>query len=67
MLLETHSEYSPWIIVRADNKKISRLNIIMDILSRVECPDKSEHIKPPDSDVVFKFDHHFLETGKLAP
>ncbi len=39
----------------------------MDILSRVECPDKSEHIKPPDSDVVFKFDHHFLETGKLAP
>ena len=67
MLECTHIKESPWIIVRADNKKIARLNIIKDILSRVKCPNKDEHIEVPNDDVIFEYKSSYCSDGKLAP
>jgi polyphosphate kinase 2 len=66
MLEHTHSEKCPWVIVNADNKKITRLNIIRDILSRVDCPDKSKHMEMPSADVLLEYNSKYFSDGKLA-
>lgn len=58
MLQRTHSDNSPWIIVKANDKKTARLNVIKDILSRVDCPDRDEHLSIPDSNIVMKYDEN---------
>lgn len=55
MLRSTHSEVSPWIIVKADDKKTARLNVIRDILSTVDCPEKNEHFCVPDPEIIVKY------------
>lgn len=66
MLEKTNSDKCPWIIVHADNKRIARLNVIKDLLSRVECPDQNLHYEMSDTEVVFKFDNECLIKQKLA-
>tara|TARA_R110000772_G_scaffold172797_1_gene284682 strand:+ start:4007 stop:4747 length:741 start_codon:yes stop_codon:yes gene_type:complete len=58
MLQRTHTEKSPWVIVKASDKKIARLNVIRDILSRVECPDRNEHLCIPDLNIVMMYDEN---------
>ena len=67
MLERTHNPITPWRIVRANDKKRARLNLIRDVLSRVNCPDKDEHEAKPDRDVVFEFDRKHLKSGAIAP
>ncbi|MBM2830666.1 MAG: tmk [Gammaproteobacteria bacterium] len=57
----------PWVVVRADNKKIAQLNVIKDILNRVECPEKDEHLCTPDPNVVFKYKRSLLKNGWITP
>jgi polyphosphate kinase 2 (PPK2 family) len=66
MLLRTHKRKCPWIIVRADDKKSARLNVIRDILHRVECPDTSEHPARPDTQFVREFSRKLLKNGWIA-
>ncbi len=66
MLVRTHSKFSPWHVVRADDKKRARLNIIRHLMSRVDCPDKDEHCAQPDSEIVFKFVKKHLTDGSIA-
>lgn len=56
MLTRTSFEFAPWTIARADVKRPLRLNVICDILSRVDYPDRNEKITRPDHNVVFQFD-----------
>lgn len=67
MFHQTHNEITPWYIVKADNKKSARLNIIRHIMSNVECPDKDEHMAIPDVDVVFTFSKKALSNGAIEP
>lgn len=67
MLERTHIKESPWIVVHADDKKNARLNIIRDVLSRVDCSGKDEHIEVPKDDVLFEYYSRCLSDGKLAP
>jgi polyphosphate kinase 2 len=53
MLRRTHSENAPWTIVDADHKKKARLNVIRDILYRLECPGRNPDLAVPDPDVIF--------------
>lgn len=55
MLEHTHSEHAPWFIVKADNKKRARLNVIRHLLSVVDCPDKNQHLTKADSRIVFPY------------
>ena len=66
MLERTNTKLSPWIVVKADNKKITRLNVIKDILSRVECPERDEHFCKPDSDIICKYKPELLKNGFLV-
>lgn len=66
MLARTHSVFAPWIVVRADDKRSARLNLIRDLLSRCEFHGKRRHGPLPDPNVVFLFDPEQLEKGLIA-
>lgn len=55
MLRRTHSESAPWTIVEADHKKKARLNIIRDMLGRLECPDKNPDLGVPDPRIIIPY------------
>ncbi len=40
MLLASHTEHAPWIIIRSDNKKKARISCIKHILSNMDYPNK---------------------------
>ena len=67
MLARTHHLNTPWTVVRADDKKSARLNVIKDMLFRLEYKDKDENLILPDTNIVFNYDESYLEKGFLAP
>lgn len=56
MLARTNFDFAPWTIARADVKRSLRLNVIRDILSRIDYPDRNEKITRSHPEVVFPFD-----------
>lgn len=66
MLLRTHSAFAPWRVVRAEDKKAARLNVIRDLLGRLHYGGKKKRLAVPDSRVVFEFDEACLRDGRLA-
>lgn len=66
MLLKTHTAAAPWHVVRADNKRLARLNLIRDILSRLEYADKDRALLKPDRDIVFEFSPDCIADQRLA-
>lgn len=55
MLTGTSSPLSPWFVVRADNKRMARLNVISDVLARLACPETDKHLAVPDPRIVFRY------------
>ena len=55
MLETTSSPESPWIVVRADDKRAARLNVIRDLISRLACPETDKHLASPDQNIVFPY------------
>jgi len=53
MFARTSSPLSPWIVVRADDKRTARLNVIRDVIARLACPETNKHLAVPDLNVVF--------------
>ncbi|MCF8468666.1 MAG: polyphosphate kinase 2, partial [Sneathiella sp.] len=66
MLKRTHNPVTPWHVVRADDKKQARLNVIRHLMANVECPDKDELQAHPDPDIVFDYDEKHLKNGAIA-
>lgn len=66
MLTHTHNLITPWIIVHADDKQLTRLNVIKDMLSRLNYEDKDERLILPDPQIVSIFTSSFIEEGLLA-
>ncbi|MBU6419900.1 MAG: polyphosphate kinase 2 [Proteobacteria bacterium] len=64
MLLGTDSAAAPWLVVRANNKKVARLAIIADLITRIDYKDASPH--DVDRQVVCRFDETCLSNGMLA-
>lgn len=60
MFSKTHTTFSPWIIVRANDKKIARLESIRHVLSKFDYATR--HIKKttilPDPNVVLRYYRH---------
>jgi polyphosphate kinase 2 len=52
MLARTHTATSPWIIVNADDKEATRLNVIRDILQRVNWKANDTRVASPDPGIV---------------
>jgi polyphosphate kinase 2 len=66
MLVHTHNLITPWIVVHADHKPSARINLIKDMLSRLEYEDKEERLILPDPEIVATFEASFIEEGVLA-
>jgi len=67
MLARTHTEAAPWTIVRADDKEPARLNVIRDLLSRLDYKHRDKRLIRPDRDIVRDFDSSLIESGMIAP
>lgn len=67
MFARTHSVISPWIVVRADNKRQARINVIRDMLARLTYPDADETLLTPNPNIVFAYDEAYLRNGMIAP
>lgn len=67
MLARTHSPVSEWTVVRADNKRLARLNLIRDLLSRLDYKDKDPERVRPDPAVVFTYMEAAVENGMIEP
>ncbi len=67
MLERTTHAVAPWHVVRADDKRLTRIEVIKDVLSRLGYPDKDEDLCSPDPRVVFPFDAEFLTRKWIAP
>ncbi|PHS52234.1 MAG: polyphosphate kinase 2 [Lutibacter sp.] len=57
MFSKTHTSYSPWIIVRANDKKIARLECIRYVLSQFEYDGKDEALTTlfPDPNIIMRY------------
>ena len=67
MLARTHSPTAPWTVARAGDKHAARLNIIRDLLSRLDYKHKDEALILPDPAIVFPYQDAALRNGMLAP
>ncbi len=67
MLARTHNTVAPWTVVRADNKRLARINLIRDLLSRLHYHGKDESVLLADPDVVFRYEDACLRNGMIAP
>ncbi len=55
MLRRSEHPGAPWVLVRANNKKVARLNVIRDLVQRIECPQRGRHPATPDPEVVMPY------------
>ncbi|HEX4192554.1 MAG TPA: polyphosphate kinase 2 [Stellaceae bacterium] len=67
MLERTHNAIVPWTIVRADDKEHARLNIIRDMLWRLDYPDRHRRLQRPDPNVVLTYDPTLYKRELIAP
>ena len=56
MLVRTHTDAAPWTVVHADDKRAARLNIIRDILGRLDYTGKDKTLVRPDARVISRYD-----------
>jgi polyphosphate kinase 2 len=66
MLQRSHSRHAPWIVVRADDKHQARLNVIRDILERVDCPDLDRRRSRTDRRVIREYEKEWVTRKWLA-
>jgi polyphosphate kinase len=67
LFARTHRLSAPWTIVRADDKQLARINVIKDILFRLDYKDKDEALILPDASIVFNYEESHLQNGMIAP
>jgi polyphosphate kinase 2 len=60
MFAKTHTPFSPWIIVKTNNKKTARLESIRYVLSKFDYDGKSdtETVIQPDPNVIVRYYRH---------
>jgi polyphosphate kinase 2 len=66
MLRRTHTAIAPWICVRADHKKKTRLNVIRHLLRVLAPAAVREDTEAPDPKILFPFEEAAIEDGRLA-
>jgi polyphosphate kinase 2 len=66
MLARTHNPVTPWTVVRADDKRQTRLNLIRDLLSRLHYEDKDPALLRADPDIIFPYQETCIENGMIA-
>ena len=65
-MLERTGEVIPWSVVRADDKRVARLNVIKDMLHRLHYAGKDDSLVQPQADIVFPYEGKHLQRGSIA-
>ncbi|WP_454765494.1 polyphosphate kinase 2 [Cupriavidus campinensis] len=60
------SDIVPWSVVRADDKRIARLNVIKDLLTHLHYAGKNAKLVRADPEVVFPYAEEHLLSGAIA-
>jgi polyphosphate kinase len=66
MLRRTHQPAAPWIVVRADDKRQARLNLIRDMLARIPARGVNRRHARPDPRVAQELTERLLTSGWVA-
>ena len=66
MLSRTHNPVTPWTVIRADDKRTTRLNLIKDLLSRVHYAGKDASVLRTDPQIIFPYEEAFVQNGMIA-
>jgi polyphosphate kinase len=67
MFQRTHTAVAPWTVVRANDKHLARLNLIRDLLSRLDYPGRDKRLPRPDGNLVFAYDEAHIKSGMIDP
>ena len=67
MLKKTSSADAPWTVIDANNKKLTHLNLIRDLLSRINYPGKDKKILNLDPNIVSPCPPLGKKPPKVAP
>jgi len=67
MFARSHNPLTPWTVVHADDKHAARLNLIRDLLWRLDYKGKDESVLRVDPEIVFQYAEIYLRNGKIAP
>jgi polyphosphate kinase 2 len=67
MLKKTSSADAPWTVIDANNKKLTHLNLIRDLLSRINYPGKDKTILKLDPNIVSPCPPLGKKPPKVAP
>ena len=65
MLKQTSSALAPWTVISANDKKVAHLNLIANLLSRVNYPDKDKKILKIDPKIVLTWPADSKKLPKL--
>ncbi len=61
MLKETHTEHAPWMVVRGNDKRRARLNIIRHVLNNLDYTGKDKSVINDQDDKIIGFGSKILE------
>jgi polyphosphate kinase 2 len=67
MLKKTSSKVAPWTVIDANDKKLTHLNLIRDLLSRLDYPSKEKKLLTLDPKIVMPCPPLGKKSPKLAP
>ncbi len=67
MLEQTHTKHAPWTIVRADHKHRAHMNIMRDLLSRLDYEGRDDSVLHADDSVVLPYPGGKPKHGLLVP
>jgi polyphosphate kinase 2 len=66
MLRKTSHKAAPWHVVKADKKKVARLNVIRHLLSTYDYKGRDKKLTHFDRDIVVEFSEKVLDRDLLA-
>jgi polyphosphate kinase 2 len=67
MFARTHNPVTPWTIVISNRKKLARLNLIRDLLCRLNYEGKKESMLLVNPAIVFQYNDAYLKDKTIAP
>jgi polyphosphate kinase len=66
MFARTHNPVTPWTVVRADDKRTARLNLIKDLLSHLHYHDKDKAPLRTNPEIIFQYQKSYVQNGVIA-
>jgi polyphosphate kinase 2 len=67
MFARTHTAFAPWHVVRTDDKRTARINVIKAILASIDYKGKDESLLVVDPEVVFTYAVRLVKDQRIAP